>query len=214
VATAGFALMAGAGWIGSQKIWGHDTAPLVGNEAGLTLSPSELFGRDEVDNDAAVPDPAWYDTAVLSSDPASAVEEDTIPVEEDPIPLEEDRVVAEIGPPPAEEAEIVPPPELPDFVVQDPVLAIYENAMTIFRAEVDRYDADRRSFDEGLSACNPLNLSYRGVTDAFRRLEQRKAEAEAKYGESAVPTFQSALRQFTVTKTHYELTDCPMPIGG
>jgi len=223
VAAAGFGLMAGAGWIGSHRIWGRGTTILSGEEAGLTMSPSDLFGREEVDEEGAVPEVVEEDTR-----PPSLVAEDTIVAAGDTIVAAGDTIVAEaegavvdvdatpdtIHDTAAAEASIVPPPELPDFVVQDPVLAAYENAMTIFRAEVDRYDTDRRSFDDGLSPCNPLNLSYRGVRDAFQRLERRAEEAEARYGESALVSFQSAQRQFTVTKTHYELTDCPMPIGG
>jgi len=216
VAAAGFGLMAAAGWIGSQRILGRDTSMVAGDEAGLTLSPGDLLGHEKSERDAPVIDTPLEDSvATFLEDSVATVpqEQDTIAAEIGVFAATSDSL-AEIIPSAAEEAQIVPPPELPDLVVQDPVLAGFENAMTIFRAEVDRYDTDRRAFDEGLSPCNPLNLSYRGVIDAFRRLERRVEEAKAKYGESAVLTFQSAQRQFIVTKTHYELTDCPMPIGG
>jgi len=110
--------------------------------------------------------------------------------------------------------EIVRAPSLEELHVDDPAVAVYENALAIFREEADRYETARREFDDGNGTCNPLNLSYRGVRDAFQRLERRMAEAGERLPASTLRSFQSSERRFAMTRTHYTLTDCPMPVGG
>ncbi len=108
----------------------------------------------------------------------------------------------------------VPPPVATEIVLDDPVVSAYQNALDIFRKELERYEVFRNDFDKGLQTCNPLNLSYRGVRDAFRRLETRYEDAKDRFAGPAAREHEGAVRQFTVTRTHYELTECPMPIGG
>jgi len=218
MAAAGFGLMAAAGWVGSQRIIGRDATVETADDAGLRFSPNALLGTAKADADSPADDPVVSpslrpspEEEATRASPGAEAEDTTAVASLDAEATAGDSARIDST---ATDAPVVPAPEVADILVQDPLLSGYDNAMTIFRAEVDRYDTERRSFDEGLSTCNPLNLSYRGVTDAFRRLEQRMTEAKAKYGESAILTFSRARRQFLVTKTHYELTDCPMPIGG
>ncbi len=106
------------------------------------------------------------------------------------------------------------PPEPLPFVIDDPVVAAYEDALQIFGKETDRYDEARRDFDDGLQGCNPLNLAYRGVHESFERLSQRFEQAKALFAGPGLRAFESAERQAAVIQRHYELTDCPPPIGG
>ncbi len=106
-----------------------------------------------------------------------------------------------------------PPDPLP-LVIDDPVVAAYEDALQIFGKETDRYDEARRDFDDGLQGCNPLNLAYRGVRESFGRLTERFEQAKALFAGPGLRAFESAERQAAVIQRHYELTDCPPPIGG
>ena len=202
--------------------------------AGLTLSPDELRRRD---GDPAPAGPeATPDSAAAAGAGEPVTPTDTLPRADGGVGVEdavtgtsgadEDAAAEAAGPrPPAQQAasaaagrpappEIVQAPTLAGLAVADPLVAAYENALAIFRQEADRYETVRRAFDDGVETCNPLNLSYRGVRDAFGRLERRLAEAGERLSGPTLRAFEGAERQFAMSRTHYMLTDCPMPVGG
>jgi len=84
----------------------------------------------------------------------------------------------EVQPPPQREPDIVAAPEVADLAVGDPTLSAYENALGIFRQELDRYEGVRAEFDEGTGSCNPLNLALRAVRESFQRVERRYQAAD------------------------------------
>jgi hypothetical protein len=45
-------------------------------------------------------------------------------------------------------------------------------------------------------------------------MERRYSDVETVLTDAERRMHQGALRQLTVARTHYELTDCPMPVGG
>jgi phosphopantothenoylcysteine synthetase/decarboxylase len=57
-------------------------------------------------------------------------------------------------------------------------------------------------------------MAYRGVLESIRRLERRHADVETSLTAAAKRAYRAAQRQFALTRTHYQLTDCPMPVGG
>jgi hypothetical protein len=98
--------------------------------------------------------------------------------------------------------------------LDDPTVAAFEDAFTIFRKEVTRYDSLRIAFDDLLAGCNALNLSYRAVRDAYRRLGSRFEAARDQFAGPGIQAYRSAGRQATVIDVHYELSECPPPRGG
>jgi len=212
-AAAGFALMASAGWMGRRML--ADRMPGHGQDrtgsATAAISTGDLFVSRASMDPPAVVDSTVTTAAGVPSD--SGVVVDPAPIEggEDPATLAGDSGSPPIATPRA--PEIVPAPDPFSIVVDDPATATYDNALSIFRAEIARYDQTRAEFDRGDATCNPLNLSYRGVLDAYARLGRRFAETGPSPPEDLVQANEAAERQFTVTRTHYELTDCPMPIG-
>lgn len=103
---------------------------------------------------------------------------------------------------------------LDGLMLDDPAVAAFEDAAAIFRREVTRYDSLRVAFDDQLAGCNALNLSYRAVTDAYRRLGTRFEAARDHFAGPALQAYRSAGRQVAVIDVHYELSECPPPRGG
>jgi len=211
--------------------------------AGLSLSPNDLFGQpgEPVDSGTETVEPASDEPVIEGRGEGVSNEEDVststsdgaTPPEEaagDAIGALDPRNVLADGEAESPTAgadandsapipsplppDIVAAPTLDSFQVQDPAVSAFDNALTIFRVEVDRYEELRKEFDEELTTCNPLNLAYRGVLEGSQRLERRHADIADRVEATTARTYRAALRQFAVARTHYELTDCPMPIGG
>ena len=234
---AGVLVLLGAGWIGTRVLADRGAEGDGGSAvAGLSLSPTDLFGQREdpantppdpgaipVEEDGEETTPGLESGAVGEDDegPEAAGGEEAAIQALDPLNVSIDaeaddgsegsgaREIPTPLPP-----EIVQAPSLDSFRVQDPAISAFENALSIFRAEIDRYDELRKEFDEGLTSCNPLNLAYRGVRDGHSRLERRYLDVANRIDIPTSRTYQAAVRQFAVARTHFELTDCPMPIGG
>jgi proteasome lid subunit RPN8/RPN11 len=98
--------------------------------------------------------------------------------------------------------------------LDDPAVAAFEDAFTIFRKEVSRYDGLRTAFDDQLEGCNALNQSYRVVGESFARLGNRFEAAREHFAGPGLQAFRNAQRQAAVIDRHYELTECPPPVGG
>jgi proteasome lid subunit RPN8/RPN11 len=103
---------------------------------------------------------------------------------------------------------------LAELRLDDPAVAAFEDAFTIFRRETIRYDSLRVAFDDQLAGCNALNLSYRAVKDSFRRLGTRFESAREQFAGPGLQAYRSAQRQITVIDVHYQLSECPLPRGG
>ena len=205
------------------------------SRAGLNLSPAELFDRgggvapsgpptstDEPADPEATVRPEGGGSEAETGSPTTRTADSTDPVEVGPEvpdgsasqpandePAVAQPAVAQPAPPPPLAA-----PDLSGLSVGDPAASAYHNAMEIFRKEVDRYGAYQRDFDAGVLTCNPLNLSYRGVRDAFGRLERRFSDVDERLAAPDLRSFDGGRRQYAVIETHYGLTDCPPPIGG
>jgi proteasome lid subunit RPN8/RPN11 len=103
---------------------------------------------------------------------------------------------------------------LSEISLDVPEVAAFEDAFAIFRMEVSRYDDLRVAFDDQLEGCNALNLSYRLVGESFKRLSSRFERAREHFAGPGLQAFQNAQRQAAVIDRHYELSECPPPIGG
>ena len=97
--------------------------------------------------------------------------------------------------------------------LDDPEVAAFEDAFAIFRMEVSHYDELRIEFDDQLEGCNALNLSYRMVRESFARLTNRFERAREHFAGPGLQAFRNAERQAAVIDRHYELSECPPPIG-
>jgi len=240
VATAGLVgtreMTRGNPTVGDTDGAGAD-APAGSSVAGITLSPEELLRRQRnagpVASEAAegssevVGPESDTPTATADASAAAGASEGN----PQPFATAEDVTLQSITPP-AEGAAVDPganrtttptrpaaesiaeAPSLSGLAVEDPAAAAYQNAWAIFRRESERYETVRLRFDDGLETCNPLNLSYRGVRDAYERLERRLSEAGERLPAPSLRAFDGAKRQFAMIRTHYMLTDCPMPVGG
>jgi hypothetical protein len=232
--------MAAAGWVGTQTLGARGTGVADGGDgsgesavAGLALAPGDMFADDERDEAENPVEAAIESAAAL--DPTSGAETQTAgerPEEtfEDLSPLtvvvdgetglepdRDTRPADDGGAPPIEAPlppEVIEAPTLDSLEIVDPTVSAYETALSIFRMEVERYEEVRREFDEGLMTCNPLNLAFRGALEAYTRLERRHDDIQPEVTGARARAYAAAGRQYAVTRTHYELTDCPMPVGG
>lgn len=242
MAAVGVTLMLTAGWVGTQTLGARGAVADGGDGsgesavAGLSLAPGDMFADNERDESESAVDPA-IDTN-SASDPTSGSDTQAPPTGEErpeesfeelsPLtvvvdreaeyePLENTAAASDGGAPPIEAplpSEVVEAPVLDSLEIVDPTVSAYETALTIFRAEAERYEEVRREFDEGLMTCNPLNLAFRGALEAYGRLERRHADIQPALAGARARAHAAAGRQYAVTRTHYELTDCPMPVGG
>jgi hypothetical protein len=243
MAACGVTLMLTAGWVGTQTLGARGAGVADGGDgsgesavAGLSLAPGDMFAENERDESESPVDPE-IDTN-QAADPTSNADTQASqtgqqrPGEtfEELSPLTvvvdsgteyesvQNTATANDGDAPPIEAplppEVVEAPVLDSLEIVDPTVSAYETALTIFRAEVERYEEVRREFDEGLMTCNPLNLAFRGALETYGRLERRHADIQPGLTGARARAHAAAGRQYAVTRTHYELTDCPMPVGG
>ena len=239
-AAAGVILMAGAGWAGARSLGGSGSSGDAA-QAGLSVGPDALFGENGGSQTAppaesGATDP--LDTAIDETGAATGENRSTDgsatrgsaqgtgttgDVSGDPRrgpgglsggEAEPSASAVDVPTISAPERPQVDGSTLEDPLITDTSVTPYQNAISIFRTEITRYDATSRRFDDGDATCNPLNLAFRGLIDASRRLEARYAEAEATLDDAAHGVYRDAQRRFSVARTHYELTDCPMPVGG
>ena len=214
---------------GESAVAGMSIAPgdMFGNDGAQVPEPGDVGGAEEdpgIDSVGTVPGterPA--DSLVIDGDPAEALFEGTDALATvasagaNSTATGADARSDEGGAAPIPSPlppQVVEAPVLDSLEIVDPALSAFETALSIFRSEIDRYEEVRREFDDGLSTCNPLNLAFRGVIEAHGRLERRHGEAQALLSAERARAHTAANRQYTVTRTHYELTDCPMPVGG
>lgn len=224
MAVTGVALAAGAGWIGTHTRGngsGGDDGGSGAAVAGLSLAPSDLFGTGERDEEVAAGSEGSASGRTAGADAAAVDGLAPLTVGADSEANDGAQLdAAEYeggGAPPIpapEPPKITEPPALDSLSIADPASSAYENASSIFKTEFARYEEVRRDFDEGLATCNPLNMAYRGVLESKGRLERRYADVEPSLTGVEQLAHRTALRQFALTQTHYELTDCPPLVGG
>ena len=196
--------------------------------AGLTIGRGPLFPR--ASDDVEVDDFLWVgpempeasmtgdEADVLATGSLDGVREDAVgsgptgsPVETAP-----PEIVATETPTPTGAIAIDTSVSLglEGLRLDDPAVAAFENAFTIFRKETVRYDSLRVMFEDQLEGCNALNLSYRAVNESFGRLGRRFEAARDQFAGPGLQAYRSAQRQIAVIDVHYELSECPLPRGG
>lgn len=227
LAAAGVTIMLGAGWMGTRALGGGvadggggvadgGDGPGESAVAGMSLAPGDMFANEGADSSRlAGVDDAESGPGLDSDEAGGADGAATAASLADP--TGESGQTDDPGAPPTpspQPPQVVDAPVLDSLDIVDPAISAFETALSIFRTEVDRYEEVRREFDDGLSTCNPLNLAFRGAIEAHDRLERRHADVAGRLSAEGARAFNAANRQYTVTRTHYELTDCPMPVGG
>ncbi len=241
-ATGLIALLAG-GWFvmnwvnGAPRLFGGEASPPTvatdelpatqdpeTSAAGLTIGQRPLFPRGSDTSEPVEGEYVWagpeMSDALLAEDGEASVTAASNP---EPLEPADADAAGETTPTPGEpEAEglvptVTPPPDISNLVelsLDNPVVAAFEDALSIFRREATRYDSLRVVFDDQLAGCNALNLSYRSVKDSFRRLGSRFESARDQFAGPGLQAYRSAQRQITVIDVHYELSECPLPRGG